>query len=69
MKYQNDLSKALIVSVNHSGDSDSTGEVTGNILGALHGYSAIDEKWKKGLELSDLILDTADRLADLAEAE
>lgn len=69
LKYQNDLSKALIVSVNHSGDSDSTGEVTGNILGALHGYEAIEEKWKKGLEISDLILDTADRLADLAEAE
>lgn len=60
LKYQNDISKAIIVSVNHKGDSDSTGAVTGNILGALTGYDAIEEKWKKDLELSDLILEIAD---------
>ena len=31
----NDFSKGIIAAVNHSGDSDSTGAVTGNILGAL----------------------------------
>ena len=56
LKYQNDFSKAMIVSVNHKGDSDSTGAVTGNILGALIGYDAIDSKWKKDLELLDVIL-------------
>ena len=48
--------------MNHSGDSDSTGAVTGNILGALCGYEAIEEKWKKNLELSDVILEMADDL-------
>ncbi len=62
LKYQNDFSKAIIVSVNHKGDSDSTGAVTGNILGALIGYNAIDEKWKKNLELHDVILEMADDL-------
>lgn len=52
----------MIVSVNHKGDSDSTGAVTGNILGALIGYDAIDSKWKKDLELLDVILEVADDL-------
>ena len=62
LKYQHDFSKAIIVSVNHKGDSDSTGAVTGNILGALVGYEAIDVKWKKNLELQDVILEMADDL-------
>lgn len=62
LKYQNDFSKAIIVSVNHKGDADSTGAVTGNIVGAIVGYDAIDEKWKKNLELHDVILEMADDL-------
>lgn len=46
----------------HKGDSDSTGAVTGNILGAQLGYNVIDEKWKKNLELHDVILEMADDL-------
>jgi uncharacterized protein (TIGR02452 family) len=55
LKYQNDFSKGVLAAVNHNGDSDSTGAVTGNIIGALIGYDAIEEKWKKNLELSDVI--------------
>ena len=62
LKYQNDFSAGIIAAVNHNGDSDSTGAVTGNILGALLGYEAIEEKWKKDLELSDVILEMADDL-------
>lgn len=62
LKYQNDFSKAVTVAVNHNGDSDSTGVVTGNILGALLGYSAIEDKWKKDLELADVILELTDDL-------
>ena len=62
LKYQDDFSKAIIVSVNHKGDSDSTGAITGNILGAMVGYDAIEEKWKKNLELHDVILEIADDL-------
>ena len=62
LKYQNDFSAGMIAAVNHKGDSDSTGAVTGNILGALLGYGAIEEKWKKDLELSDVILEIADDL-------
>lgn len=62
LKYQHDFSQGIIAAVNHNGDSDSTGAVTGNILGALLGYDVIEEKWKKNLELSDLILEMADDL-------
>ncbi len=45
--------------VNHSGDSDSTGAMTGNILGALWGVNAIPAPWLEGLEIREEI----DRLA------
>ncbi|MBO5998434.1 MAG: ADP-ribosylglycohydrolase family protein, partial [Lachnospiraceae bacterium] len=62
LRYEDDFSAGVTAAVNHDGDSDSTGAVTGNILGTLHGYSAIEEKWKKDLELSDVILELADDL-------
>ena len=60
LRHQDDFSKGIIAAVNHDGDSDSTGAVTGNILGAWAGYKGIDEKWKKDLELADVILEMAD---------
>ena len=52
LKYSNDFEKAIIASVNHSGDSDSTGSITGNIMGAIHGYKKIPEKFINNLELN-----------------
>ena len=62
LRYQEDFSGGVIAAVNHRGDSDSTGAVTGNILGALVGYEAIDARWKQELELQDVILELADDL-------
>lgn len=53
---------ALIAAVNHAGDSDSTGAITGNILGAAIGYEAIPQFYKDDLEMHDLILHMADDL-------
>lgn len=64
LKYQSDFDTALRVSVNHNGDSDSTGAVTGNILGAYLGYDAIPQKYKTDLELHDIIVEIADDLCD-----
>lgn len=64
LKYENDFSAGIIAAVNHDGDSDSTGAITGNILGALHGYDAIDSKWTRLLEMKGLLLKMADRIAD-----
>ena len=69
LRHQDDFSAGIIAAVNHNGDSDSTGAVTGNILGALLGYAAIDEKWKKNLELADVILEMADDLYLAAQAQ
>ena len=60
LRYENDFSRGIAAAVNHDGDSDSTGAVTGNILGLINGFSGIADKWKKGLELSDVILEIAD---------
>lgn len=65
LKYENDFSRAIITAVNHSGDSDSTGAICGNILGAAIGYSGISEEWKTDLELSDTILKLADEIIEI----
>ena len=62
LKYENDFEKALIASVNHSGDSDSTGAVTGNIMGAILGYDSIPKRYIEKLEMKDLIEEMALRL-------
>lgn len=63
LRYHDDFSKGIIAAINHSGDSNSTGAVTGNIiLGAWLGYSAIGQKWKEQLELKEVILELADDL-------
>lgn len=62
LKYSDDFDKAIIASVNHSGDSDSTGAVTGNILGAYLGLKGIPQKYLDNLELKDVILEIADDL-------
>ena len=62
VKYYDDFEKAIITSVNHKGDSDSTGAVTGNLLGVAVGYDRIPERFKKNLQLHDVILKVADEL-------
>ncbi|MDD6231376.1 MAG: ADP-ribosylglycohydrolase family protein [Frisingicoccus sp.] len=64
LRHENDFDKALTASVNHRGDSDSTGSVTGNILGAYLGLQTIPEKYLKNLELRKTIMMVAERLVD-----
>lgn len=65
LKYEGDFDKAIISSVNHSGDSDSTGAIVGNIMGALYGYDRIPFKWKKNLELLETIVEIAQDLCEM----
>jgi ADP-ribosylglycohydrolase len=52
---ENDFDRALFLAVNHDGDSDSTGAIVGNILGALLGIPSISEQWLADLELKEVI--------------
>ncbi|MGC7093255.1 ADP-ribosylglycohydrolase family protein [Amycolatopsis lurida] len=58
---------ALLVSVNHGGDSDSdsTASVCGNLVGAMYGPEQLRPNWLDQLELRDVI----EQIADDALAE
>ncbi len=51
-----DFKAALIMAVNHSGDSDSTGAITGTLLGAYGGMDVIPDEWKTAIELNEVIM-------------
>jgi ADP-ribosyl-[dinitrogen reductase] hydrolase len=55
-----DFAAGVRVAVNHDGDSDSTGTICGNILGASLGVQAIPHDWLSALELRDAITQLAD---------
>ena len=57
-----ELRRALTLSVTHSGDSDSTGAVCGNLLGAAHGLTALPGDWAVQVEGRDTVLATGQAL-------
>lgn len=59
---EDDFERAIRLAVNHSGDSDSTGAITGNLLGTLLGVRAIPERWLAELELRKEIATLAEDL-------
>ena len=71
VRHIDSMEEAIIAAVNHDGDSDSTGAVCGNIMGAIYGYEEMKRKrlfcpqgreLEPTLELSDIILTLADDL-------
>ena len=61
-KHRDSFEDAIVSSVNHSGDSDSTGAICGNIMGALLGRRAIPAHFTDKLELRDVIEEMAEDL-------
>ncbi len=57
-----DFRQGVILAVNHDGDSDSTGVITGNLLGTIHGVKAIPAEWLEPLELREVITELAQDL-------
>jgi ADP-ribosyl-[dinitrogen reductase] hydrolase len=55
LSFPRDFRAGVLAAVNHGGDSDSTGAVAGNILGAALGRGAIPREWLAGLELAALV--------------
>ncbi len=71
VRHIDSVKDAIVASVNHDGDSDSTGSITGNIMGAIYGYEVIKEQnlfcppgysFEETIELSEIILTLADDL-------
>jgi len=62
LKYRYHFRQGLIVSVNHEGDSDSTGAITGNILGTYLGFDQLPKDWVEKVELGDVLTELADDL-------
>lgn len=61
-----DFESAVVLAVNHDGDSDSTGSIVGNLLGAIHGEQAIPQRWLDPLELREEIIQIAEDLAAMS---
>jgi ADP-ribosylglycohydrolase len=49
------VAESLWRSVAHAGDSDSTGSLTGNLVGAMYGIEALPEAWVQGVEMREVI--------------
>lgn len=59
-----DFRAALIMSVNHNGDSDSTGAICGSFLGAYGGTGVLPKEWVEAIELRSVIETMGLRLAE-----
>ena len=60
-----DPAEAMALAVNHSGDSDSTGGITGNLLGTALGISWLDSNLLAELEGWSVIEQVADALSNI----
>ena len=68
LSYCNDVGKAIRCAVNHWGDSDSTGAICGNILGAYLGMDAIKASFNLlSLEHIDVILRVATDMVEVGQ--
>lgn len=56
--------RAVLTAVNHDGDSDSTGAMTGNLVGAALGIEQIPADWQTQVELRNAVTEIADDLLD-----
>lgn len=62
VRFADDFTACICAAVNHSGDSDSTGAVAGNLLGARLGLSAVPGQYTDMLEGVPELLRMADEL-------
>ncbi|OAE02230.1 ADP-ribosylglycohydrolase family protein [Arthrobacter sp. OY3WO11] len=61
--------EAVSLAVNHGGQSDATGSLAGNILGAYYGEECLPEDWLESLEAPEAIRGMASLLVGVTSAE
>ncbi len=64
-----DYEHGVRLAVNHSGDSDSTGSMAGNVLGVMRGLGQVPPRWLAQLELRDVITTIASDVAGARSGE
>lgn len=64
-----DFRDGVLLAANHSGDSDSTASIAGNLLGAQFGRASIPQNWLDELEMCDEIERLAADLYAIAAGE
>lgn len=60
-----DPARAIEVAANTTRDSDTVAAMTGNLVGALHGYSALPERWTTDVEEHDRLVALAGQLVKM----
>jgi ADP-ribosylglycohydrolase len=60
------VAQALWRAVAHGGDSDSTGSIAGNLVGALYGAEALPARWRAQVDVGDLVTRVAQDLHAVA---
>jgi len=66
LEHSADFEESLVAVIQAGGDTDTNGAVAGAILGALHGASAIPDRWTAHIAKADQLTSLADRLLDRA---
>jgi len=61
------IEDGLRLAVNHGGDSDSTGAIAGNLLGAKLGAGAIPAHWAQRVEFRGVLRQFAAEIAEISE--
>ena len=69
LRFQDDFKAAIAAASNHSGDSDSTASITGNILGTHLGFDRIPPSFLEHLELSEVLRIISEDLYALAATD
>lgn len=67
MAFVENFKEGVLAAANHSGDSDSTGSITGAILGVMLGEAAIPNEWLGCLENREMISEKSGEMFKLAE--
>lgn len=63
LKFQTDFRAGVTAAINITGDSDSTGAVSGNILGCMLGKSAIPPEWIANLREHSIVSNMANAIS------
>lgn len=67
--YEHDFRMGVLYAVNHGGDSDSTGSITGNILGLINGIQSLPKEWIKNLSGAALVYQMGEELSEVSSSE